>query len=284
MESASEQITKQDIASYVHERYKNVFSKELLERYTRDYIGFTSAKFIYNNKLSTFLCQNHKILDVGCGAGSLALYLHKKGYQAYGIEINEFEYKIAKQRFDQLYQYKKSIYTHGSALELPYPDDSFDVVTFFDVLEHIENYELALKEAKRILKANGKIFIIAPNYCAFRQEAHYHVPWIPFFPRKLAVTYLKFLGKDPWFYNECVFHLTNFKIIRILRKLDLTISSPLQEKIKENYQFNLKWFSNLLSFAKKFHLISLVNFVIKMILYNPFKKSLDLVAIKDRNG
>ena len=91
MESASEQITKQDIASYVHERYKNVFSKELLERYTRDYIGFTSAKFIYNNKLSTFLCQNHKILDVGCGAGSLALYLHKKGYQAYGIEINEFE-------------------------------------------------------------------------------------------------------------------------------------------------------------------------------------------------
>lgn len=275
-------ITSDDINKYVKKRYKRVFSKELLERYVKDYIGFISAEFLFQNRVSYYLNLNQKILDIGSGAGSFVCYLRQKGFQAYGIEINKFESDFSVQRLEELGINKNSfpIFTHGSALSLPYPDETFDIITFWDVLEHIQDYQLALKEAKRVLKPSGKIFILAPNYCAFRQEAHYHVPWFPFMTRKIARTYLKLLGKDPWFYDEGVFHITNFGVIKNLRKLGLKAYHPVHMKINNRYDFKVTWFATMLNIFIKLKLLRPLLFMIKIIQLNPFKQVIDLIAVK----
>lgn len=278
-------ITLNNIDEYVKKRYEKVFSRELLERYVRDYVGFSSAKFLFENRISHYLNLNQKILDIGSGAGSFVCYLRENGFQAYGVEINKFENDFAKQRLEEMNIADDifPVFTHGSALSLPFPDETFDIITFWDVLEHIKDYQLAIKEAKRVLRPNGKIFILAPNYCSFRLEAHYHVPWFPFMPRNLARIYLKLLKKDPWFYDEGIFHITNFGIMRNLKKLNLTAYHPVHMKIKNEYEFRVKWFASSLNICKKLKLLGLVLLMIKCVQLNPFKKVIDLIAVKNES-
>jgi len=53
---------------------------------------------------------------------------------------------------------------NGSATELEFENDSFDLVCAFDVLEHIENDKLALEEIHRVTKPTGYIFLTVPAY------------------------------------------------------------------------------------------------------------------------
>jgi SAM-dependent methyltransferase len=53
---------------------------------------------------------------------------------------------------------------HGSILELPFPDNCFDLVCAFDVIEHVEDDNLGIKEMERVCKSNGYIFITVPAF------------------------------------------------------------------------------------------------------------------------
>jgi len=92
------------------------------------------------------------ILDVGCGDGTYIEYLNKHGYDAYGTDLLSYNKwsVIDKTRFKIADVYK-----------LPYKDKTFDTVLFFEVLEHLEHPELALKELQRISKKN--IILSVPN-------------------------------------------------------------------------------------------------------------------------
>lgn len=52
----------------------------------------------------------------------------------------------------------------GSGYELPFQDDSFDMVALFDVIEHIPDDHRVLSEVRRVLKPNGQVFISVPAY------------------------------------------------------------------------------------------------------------------------
>jgi SAM-dependent methyltransferase len=64
----------------------------------------------------------------------------------------------------------------GDACDLPFPDDSFDIVTMFDVLEHIPDDKRAAAEARRVAKAGGQILVSTPR-------ADWHYPYYPFMAR-----------------------------------------------------------------------------------------------------
>jgi 2-polyprenyl-3-methyl-5-hydroxy-6-metoxy-1,4-benzoquinol methylase len=81
--------------------------------------------------------REKKILDVGAGDG-LITYL----IRAQGVEYEETAVAIAKAMGVDV--------VHGDAYHLDFPDSSFDAVTMFDVLEHFEHPEIALKEAARV--------------------------------------------------------------------------------------------------------------------------------------
>ena len=108
------------------------------------------------------------ILDIGCNTGSLMYNLRLRGFKhVYGIDIEENKIEEGKliypELVDNLEQY--------DGKTLPYENNSFDVVTMFDVIEHIEDiHELLETEIQRVLKKGGLLIFQTPNKIT-------NIPW-----------------------------------------------------------------------------------------------------------
>jgi ubiquinone/menaquinone biosynthesis C-methylase UbiE len=89
--------------------------------------------------------KSWKFLDVGCGMGGLVLALRKMGYKAFGLEISDFCLKNSP---------AKKWIIKGDVLDLPFENESFEVVTCFDVFEYLSKKEIekAFNELKRVTK------------------------------------------------------------------------------------------------------------------------------------
>lgn len=110
------------------------------------------------NKLKTIARKSTKILDVGCGEGShLNLFL-SSGQIGIGIDTNRFALNLAKK------QYPKYKFIHFSGKNIPFPDNTFDLVYSTFVLEHTTDPEILISEMARVLKPNGQLVILCPNF------------------------------------------------------------------------------------------------------------------------
>jgi len=97
-----------------------------------------------------------KILDIGTANGSFLYVAKKRGWNIYGLELNKWMCEWAKKNYG--IDVKPT-----SLFEQKYPDNTFDVVTLWDVLEHVPDPTKILKECQRILKEDGYIVINYPN-------------------------------------------------------------------------------------------------------------------------
>ncbi len=109
--------------------------------------------YIKEKILQTF-SKDCKILDVGCGGGLLCNDLASISNNIIGIDMHEEPLVIAR-KYNALNNVK---YVQGNALQLPFANETFDVVCILDVLEHVDSYEIALSEASRVLKKGGLLF------------------------------------------------------------------------------------------------------------------------------
>lgn len=99
-----------------------------------------------------------KILDVGCGYGQFLKICEKHGFETFGIDASEFALKKAKKRTQA-----KLFCLNVSKTHWPFGDESFDVVTAFDLVEHLPSDDLFFAEAARVLKKGGLLFYTTPN-------------------------------------------------------------------------------------------------------------------------
>ena len=115
--------------------------------------------------LESFLGQIHsslithhsslRILDVGCGTGANLEMLKQYG-EAEGVDVSDDALEFCR---------KKGLKVHkGLAEELPFEDETFDLVTALDVVEHLDDDVAGLKEMHRILKKDGKTLIFVPAF------------------------------------------------------------------------------------------------------------------------
>ena len=113
---------------------------------------FQGRLYAYLSNLYRALCirfflRPKTVLDVGCGLGLMVYYLRLLGVKAYGVEISKYALKSA-------YSKVKKYLSYGDVLKLPFEDNSYDLVTSFDVLEHVETESLkkAVLECNRVTK------------------------------------------------------------------------------------------------------------------------------------
>ncbi len=104
------------------------------------------------------------ILDVGCGIGGSTLYLSEKFSQtvtnAYGITLSPVQAKRAEERSKNTDLADKVKFQVANALEMPFANNTFDLVWSLESGEHMPDKEKFLQECYRVLKPGGK-FILA---------------------------------------------------------------------------------------------------------------------------
>lgn len=96
-----------------------------------------------------------KILEIGGGRSGLAYHLYP-GAEIITLDLDE---SLA----DQQPANAPTRFVCGDARALPFPDDHFDIVTLFDVLEHIPEDDLAAREALRVTKPGGFVLVSTPD-------------------------------------------------------------------------------------------------------------------------
>lgn len=108
---------------------------------------------------SLHLPQNAKILEVGCGTGGNLHMLAKFG-ELSALELDDNARAIAAIKTNNLYDIRAGYCPY----EINFPDQHFDLICMFDVLEHIEKDTETLAVLKRLLSVNGRILITVPAY------------------------------------------------------------------------------------------------------------------------
>lgn len=97
-----------------------------------------------------------RILDVGCGTGANLLMLSKYG-DAEGVDVSEDALAFCRERgLDKV--------KLGAAEQLPYDDATFDLVTAFDVVEHMDDDLAGLSEMRRVLRPGGRVLLFVPTF------------------------------------------------------------------------------------------------------------------------
>ena len=145
-----------------------------------DYIKKSILKK-FKKKTKDKSLNNIKILDIGCGGGLLCEPLSKLGADVIGIDASEKNIKIAKThaRKNNL----KINYYCASPENFLYKQ-KFDVVLNMEIIEHVENVNIFLKESSKFLKKNGVMFIATLNktlksYIFAILGAEYILRWLP---------------------------------------------------------------------------------------------------------
>lgn len=206
-----------ELDRHLRDNYRNIFTDEAISSHIRDYVGMPFADSVVG-VVADSLRDSDRILDIGSGFGSFVLACRNRGLNAVGVEISDYEVAFARRRLSIVRpeDNAESVYLLNDARQLSGEGNSFGAITLWNVLEHIDDADRVIRTAADLLKPGGALFVICPNYAAFRQEAHYHVPWLPLLPRKLASFYLKSLGRDPGFFETSVFYRTNWGVMRSL--------------------------------------------------------------------
>ena len=112
------------------------------------------------------LNQDGLMLDVGCGEGRhiFGVMQNYPDIKCIGLDMD----KDSLNKAEEGYEYFESIsnagvdFLKGSAYSLPFPNNSFDLVVCSEVLEHLHEYNDAVKEIHRVLKPGGKFYASVP--------------------------------------------------------------------------------------------------------------------------
>jgi 2-polyprenyl-3-methyl-5-hydroxy-6-metoxy-1,4-benzoquinol methylase len=126
----------------------------------------TNLEFLSRTDL---LKPNDKILEIGCGIGSVVFEMSKKGYDIIGIDLSREVIEYGRKKYGDIRLEVQP------AEALPYDDESFDVVLSFDLLEHIARVDRHISEVHRVLRKDGFYLFQTPNkYSNAIFETLYH--------------------------------------------------------------------------------------------------------------
>ncbi|MBU2564056.1 class I SAM-dependent methyltransferase [Patescibacteria group bacterium] len=221
--------------------------------------------------------KRKKILDLGSGRGDFLLECHKEGIDVIGLEPNSEYIKLAEEK---LYNYNfKTKIIKGSGENIPFNDNYFDFINCTEVLEHVNEPSIVLKECYRVLNEGGSLFITVHNRFGL-MESHYGILFLNWMPRFLGRLYIRFRKKerntnkhfDKQKINEMHYYIySNFK--KEANNIGFKIFDARFEQINNPKLILNKKFKKIVIFfrnIKMFWLLKLLYFFLRFAYFNTF--------------
>lgn len=156
-----------------------------------------------------------RLLDIGFGDGSFLYFMKQCGWDVAGVDYNQKMVELVRDVGIEAVQ--------GQLEDAVYPDDSFDVVTLWGVLEHVQSPSQTIEEISRITGDGAVLVVYTQNAAA--PEAHW-------------------LGED-WFIYEVPRHLYDFTedtLAKLLAKSGFCIAETVYETPLYYCQMNWQYF------------------------------------------
>lgn len=178
-----------------------------------------------------------KVLDTGCGLGYGAAFMATYASEIVGID---YDAETIEQNKKEYAGVKNISFIQGSIPPLPFPDNSFDVVTSFQFIEHIHARKEFTKECLRVVKPGGKVLITTPNI-----------------KRSLA--------RNPFHIHEYTFDEMNKEVSLFTNNFEL-LGLNANDKVRKYYEENGKFVRSIL----KFDILGLHKILPAKILFVPY--------------
>lgn len=166
--------------------FLNRFFPKVERRGRADPMEYAEAQYQWaKTSLSYFKDQvelrDKVILDAGCSLGGKTLFYSEQGIKSIvGIDLDAIRIEFAKQYANK--KNKEIEFKIASIADMPFDDDTFDIIFLNDVVEHLDRNILlnALKESKRVIKTEGKICLEFPpwqSHDASHLYDYIQIPW-----------------------------------------------------------------------------------------------------------
>ncbi len=143
-----------------NQQEKNLNPSISLQEHRKKKIIDTKKRF---ELISKIYKKNDRILEIGSGHGFLLEKMNESGFDVIGLEVSKERRKISK-------KVTKCKILNINLMDKNIDIGKFDLIVFFQVLEHISDSETFLKNLKNILKKKGTLIIEVPNYNDFQIE------------------------------------------------------------------------------------------------------------------
>ena len=154
---------------------ETVYERNYHEHYAKRLPGKLMTATIRLGAAARYLPAEARILDVGCSVGATLRSAAQMGWNASGVDISQSAVDYCRQ--DGLDAHKID------GIQLPFDDDTFDLVTNWHVIEHIPNVLEVMAEWRRVLKPGGVLMLETPASNFYKAK-------------KLGLDHLKFWPPD----------------------------------------------------------------------------------------
>jgi ubiquinone/menaquinone biosynthesis C-methylase UbiE len=112
-----------------------------------------------------------RLLEIGCGAGNLLLQATVAESYPVALDFSMQALTFVRARLEEVQSTPDSpsgfACTQAIGESLPFPDNTFDCILLSEVIEHLEEPQISIREARRVLCPGGRLLITTPNYRSF---------------------------------------------------------------------------------------------------------------------
>ncbi len=119
--------------------------------------------------------KNRKALDIGCGVGRIAVSLAKAGAYVTAVDISADMLATCRNNASKGKVLKRMRFVQSSAHQISFPNEKFDIITCFGLLEHLPARQrtACMNKALGVMTARGKLFVVVNNKKCIFLKNHY---------------------------------------------------------------------------------------------------------------
>lgn len=154
-------------------KHVNRPAKPTGERLTEYHRGLITLEHMHRYAIACQMATGKSVLDLACGEGYGSHLLTNVAESVTGADIDKDTIAAARQK----YKRENLTFVNCPATDLPFADNSFDLVVSFETLEHLEEHRRMLAELKRVLRPAGIVLISTPDKMNYSDKTGYQNPY-----------------------------------------------------------------------------------------------------------